>query len=102
ASSVIFNALIAATGTNTLDNTNYGQTWNWSTGASGNQLALTANALSNGTLLALSSTTTAAASNTQKLLSLDLSGNLANSNQTTYCLYASNTHTNNSSVNVAL
>lgn len=49
ASSLIFNGLIAATGTNTLDNTGYTQTWNWSTLTNGNGLAMNFNALTIGT-----------------------------------------------------
>jgi hypothetical protein len=87
ASSLIFNGLIAATGTNTINNADYAQTWQWNT-------------LSSNSGLSLTSTSTAAASNTQKLFNLSLSGANSNSTQTTYASYIANTHTGTSSTNV--
>ncbi len=52
--------------------------------------------------LTVSSTSTAAASNAQKLLDVELSGANATSTQTTYGAYVSNTHTGTSSTNVGL
>lgn len=77
------SALTGATGTNTIDNTLYTQTWTWNT-------------LASQTALSLTSSSTAAASNTQTLLNLALSGANSNSGQTTKTLVVSNTHTNNS------
>jgi hypothetical protein len=48
-----FSALTAATATNTINNANYAQTWNWSTAASQSPLTMTANALTTGSLLSL-------------------------------------------------
>lgn len=100
AGAVSLSSLTAAAAGNSIDNTNYAQTWGWSTLSTGTGLALTSNALSSGTLLDLSSTSTAAASNTQKLLNLSLSGANATSTQTTYGLFATNTHSGTSSTNV--
>src|SRR3989344_1535818 len=68
----------------------------------GTTLGLTANALTSGTALDISSTSTAAASNTQKLLNISLSGANATASQTTYGGYISNTHTGTTSTNVGL
>ncbi|MGI9118423.1 MAG: hypothetical protein ACR2IQ_02650 [Minisyncoccia bacterium] len=82
------SGLTAASATNTIDNTNYAQEWQWST-------------LAGASALKLSSTSTAAASNTQKLFELALSGANGTSSQTTYAQYVTNTHTGTSSTNVA-
>ncbi len=101
-SSGAISGLTDAAGVNTIDNLNFAQTWNWSTLSTQNGLSLSANALSSGTLLNLTSTSTAAASNTQKLLNVSLSGANATSSQTTYGGYFSNTHTGTSAVNFGL
>lgn len=67
-----FNNLIAATSTNTVDNTNYAQTWNWSTANTGNGLSMNFNALTSGSGLSLASSST---SLTGSLSSITLSGN---------------------------
>lgn len=85
--SIPISSLLAATATNSINNADYAQTWEWNT-------------LSSNTGLALSSTSTAAASNTQKVFSISLSGANANSTQTTYGSYITNTHTGTSSTNV--
>jgi hypothetical protein len=54
ATNIPFNGLTAATGTNTIDNTNFTQAWGWSTATTGTQLALSANALTTGKLLGIS------------------------------------------------
>lgn len=81
-----FNALIAADNTNTINNTNYTQEWQWNT-LSGSGLKLTSNS-------------TAAAANAQKLFEVALSGANVTSTQTTYAAYISNTHTGTSSTNI--
>ncbi|MBN8536467.1 MAG: hypothetical protein J0M15_05405 [Deltaproteobacteria bacterium] len=48
------SALTAAASTNSIDNTNYAQTWNWSTATTENPMVLTANALTTGSLLSVS------------------------------------------------
>ncbi len=78
-----------ATATNTIDNTNYKQEWQWST-------------LAGTDALKISSTSTLATGNTQTLLNVDLSGANANSAQTTYAAQFSNTHTGTTSTNVAI
>ena len=49
-----FSGLTAATASNTLDNTNYTQTWNWSTITTSNALTLTSGTISAASLLILS------------------------------------------------
>jgi hypothetical protein len=48
------SAMTAAASTNSIDNTNYAQTWNWSTATTENPMTLTANALTTGSLLSVS------------------------------------------------
>lgn len=55
-----------------------------------------------GSGLSLTSTSTAAASNNQKVINVSLSGANANSSQTTYGIYSSNTHTGTTPVNIAV
>jgi hypothetical protein len=78
-----------AEATNTINNTNYLQEWQWNTlaGTSG---------------LKLSSTSTLATGNAQKLFEVSLSGANDNATQTTYGGYFSNTHTGATSTNVGL
>jgi len=87
-SGAAISGLTLATASNTIDNTNYAQEWQWSTLAGGNGLKL-------------SSTSTAAASNTQTLLNIALSGANGTATQTTYGLQVSNTHTGTTSTNIA-
>lgn len=86
--SSVFSDLIAATGTNTIDNVGYAQEWQW-------------NSLAGATGLKLSSNSTAAASNAQALLEVNLSGANATSTQTTYAGRFINSHTGTGSTNVA-
>lgn len=79
--SVPINHLLLASGSNTIDNTNYDQNWQWSTLAGGNGLSLTA-------------ATTAATGSTQTLFNVGLSGVSANDAETTYGMQVANTHTN--------
>jgi len=83
------SAITAAAASNTINNTNYAQEWQWSTLAAGNGLYL-------------SSTSTAAASNTQTLFRVALSGANGTSTQSTFAGVLSNTHTGTSSTNYAL
>jgi len=83
---VPISGLIAALGSNSIDNANYTQTWQW-------------NSLGAASGLKLSSTSTAAASNSQKLFEALMSGANVTSNQTTYGGYFSNTHTGSFSSN---
>ncbi len=53
ATSSAFSILSNALATNVLDNTNYAQTWNWSTASTQTGLLLTADALTTGALLSL-------------------------------------------------
>lgn len=84
----VLSALTAATATNTINNAGYAQVWQW-------------NSLAGASAFKLSSTSTAAASNAQKLLHIDLSGANSTSAQTSYGSYITNTHTGTSSTNIA-
>lgn len=87
--SIPINSLLAATGTNTINNGNHAQEWQWNTlaGLSG---------------LKLSSTSTAAASNLQRLFEVSLSGANGTASQTTVAGYFSNTHTGTNHLNYGL
>lgn len=87
--SVPINTLLAATGTNTINNGNHAQEWQWNT-------------LAGVSALKLSSTSTAAASNLQKLFNVQLDGVNSNSSQRTWGIYARNSHTGTGSINVAI
>jgi len=50
-SGVALSALTAATGTNTIDNLNFAQIWNWSTATTQIPLSISANALTTGSLI---------------------------------------------------
>lgn len=82
------SGLTAATGTNTINNAGYAQEWQW-------------NSLAGAVGLKLSSTSTAAASDAQALLEVNLSGANATSTQTTYAGRFINSHTGTGSTNVA-
>lgn len=87
--SVAISSLTNAATSNTMDNTNNAQNWQWSTLGTGNGLSL-------------SSTSTAAASNTQTLLNVALSGANGTSTQTTYGAQIVNTNTGTSSTDIGL
>jgi len=74
-SSSAISGLTLATGTNTIDNTLYAQTWNWSTLTTENALTFSSNGISTGNLLSLSSTSTALTSSS--LLNILATGNPA-------------------------
>jgi len=57
--SASISSLTLAGGTNTIDNTLYAQTWDWSTLSTQNALTLTGNGITTGNLLSLTSTSTA-------------------------------------------
>ncbi len=87
--SASLSGLTAATATNTINSTDKLQEWQW-------------NSLAAGTGLKLSSTSTGAASNTQKILEVSQSGANANPSQTTFGAVFSNTKTGTTSTNVGL
>lgn len=88
ASTVPINGLLAATGTNTIDNLDFTQEWDFST-------------LSSNTGLFLFGNTTAAAFSNQHLFQATLLGANSNSGQITYAGWFSNAHTGITSTNVA-
>lgn len=51
--SASYSAITGATGSNTIDNSNHAQTWNWSTATTQNPMSISANALTTGSLLNL-------------------------------------------------
>ena len=75
-------------------------TFNWDTLTTGTGWTGASTSLSSGTLESLSVNSTAATGNTQKVLSLSTAGANATSTQTTYGLYATNTHTGTASTNI--
>ena len=87
--SSVLSALTAATGSNTINNAANAQEWRW-------------NSLASETGFLLSSSSTAAASNTQTVFRVNQTGANASSTQTTYGGYFSNTKTGTSSTNVGL
>jgi hypothetical protein len=70
------SGLTAATATNTIDNTNYAQTWNWSTATTQSPMSIAANSITTGSLMNLT-TSSAAVNSTSGLL------NVANTSATT-------------------
>jgi hypothetical protein len=87
------SSITAATTTSTINNLSYAQEWQW--GTSGANLGA-------GDAFKLSSVTTAAASNTQTLFNVALSGANSTTTQTTYGAQISNTHTGTLSTNIGL
>jgi len=83
------SSLTAATGTNDINNANYGQIWRW-------------NSLGTGAGLTLASSSTASTDAGHGLLGIDLQGANANSSQTTYAASFANSHTGTSSTNIGL
>ncbi|USN87538.1 MAG: tail fiber domain-containing protein [Candidatus Nomurabacteria bacterium] len=74
--SSVFSALTAATSTNSIDNTNFAQTWSWSTLATGTALTLssTSTLLTSGGLLSVSHSAAPASSWTGDLAKIESSG----------------------------
>ncbi|MEI6091560.1 MAG: hypothetical protein WCR42_13985 [bacterium] len=62
------SALTAATATNTIDNLNFAQAWNWSTASTQTPLTLTANTITTGTILDITTTTNVNENSTLGLL----------------------------------
>lgn len=87
--STALSSITAATGTNTIDNGNNDQVWQWNT-------------LSDNAGLTLYSNSTAAASSSQSLLTVLMEGANSNSGQRTTGLVVGNTHTGTTSTNVGL
>lgn len=89
ASAISLSSLIAAAGINIINNANFANEWQWNT-------------LAGITGFKLSSTSTAAAGNAQRLFELSLSGANATAGQTTYAGYFKNAHTGATSTNIGL
>lgn len=87
ATPIPLNSLLAATGTNTIDNGNSIQSWDWNT--------------LSGTGFSFGSNSAAANFNNQIVLSVNTQGANSNSTQTTYGIQVLNQHTGTASSNVA-
>ncbi len=83
------SAITVATGTNTIDSGTHAQEWQWNT-------------LAGNSAMKLSSTSTAAAGDAQKMFEVALSGANGTAGQSTYGAYITNTHTGATSENVGL
>jgi len=83
------SSLTAATGTNSISNGDYTQTWNWPT-------------LTNGTGLLLTSLASTTGTTGGSVLTVLRSGALANASQTTYGAIIQNQHTGTTETNVGL
>lgn len=95
------SAITAATATNSINNVNYTQTWGWDSLTTQTGLVLTANAATTGSILSLTSSSTAGATG-MKGLNVSLSGTNPSSSQTTYAGYFENIRTGTTSQNRAL
>jgi len=87
--STAISALTAATGTNSINNAGYNQTWEW-------------NSIAGSTALIISSTSTSATGNAQSLFDVELSGVNSNSNQSTHAANIINSHTGTGAINIGL
>lgn len=68
-----YSAITGATGTNTIDNTNFAQTWNWSTATTQSPMTMNANALTTGSVMNVS-TSSASLNSTNGLLNVSNTG----------------------------
>jgi hypothetical protein len=75
--SAAISSLTAAAATNSIDNTTYAQTWNWSTATTQNPLTLTANALTTGSILSVT-TSDSSLNSTSGLLNVANTGTSTN------------------------
>jgi hypothetical protein len=85
ANNIPLSGLTEAIKTNTIDNTNYAQVWNWSTANTQTPLSISANALTSGNMLSLASTatgTTGSLLNISSASAAAVTGGLVNMNFT--------------------
>lgn len=68
-----YSAITGATGINTIDNTNFAQTWNWSTATTQSPMTMAANALTTGSAMNVS-TSSASLNSTNGLLNVANTG----------------------------
>jgi hypothetical protein len=68
-----YSAITGATSTNSIDNLNYSQIWNWSTATTQSPMAVTANALTTGSLVSVT-TSNASLNSTNGLLNIANTG----------------------------
>lgn len=100
AGSSALSAITAATTTNSINNATFAQTWGWDTLTTQTGLSLTANGLSTGTILALSSTSTVG--NNGTLFSITRTGANGTATRTNNGALISVTTTGTTSTNNAL
>ena len=84
------NNLIAATGTNTINNANYAQAWQWNSLTTQIGLNLTTSSITTGSLLKLTSTSTVG--NASKMLEISSTGNNTTANKTNYGVHSTVGH----------
>lgn len=68
-----YSAITGATGINTIDNTNFAQTWNWSTATTQSPMTMNANALTTGSVMNVT-TSSASLNSTNGLLNVSNTG----------------------------
>ncbi len=68
-----YSAITAASATNTIDNTNFAQTWNWSTATTQSPMSMNANALTTGSLMSVA-TSSASLNSTSGLINVANTG----------------------------
>lgn len=83
------SSLLAATATNTINNADYQQEWQWNT-------------LSSNSALKLSTNSTAAASNTQRMIEIAMTGTNSTSTQITTGIDVSNAHAGTNAINIGV
>lgn len=102
AGTINLNSITAATGAATINNSANQITWAWNTlTTTVGGFVVTSSSVSSGAVMSITSTSTAAALNSQRTLSVSASGANANSSQVTIGGDFLNTHTGTGSVNIA-
>jgi hypothetical protein len=100
--SASLSGLTAATATNTIDNTLYAQTWNWSTLTTETGLLMTADGATSGSVLKITSNTSTTGLSGMCGVNVQLSGSNSGASRTSYAGYFSNVRTGTTSNSYAL
>jgi hypothetical protein len=95
------SSITAATGANTINSAANAQEWDWNSLTTGNALTLGSTSMTTGSILFISSSSTAASAG-QKGLNVSLSGAGSPGTGTTYGAYITNTHSGGTTANVGL
>ncbi|NBP02312.1 MAG: hypothetical protein EBU90_19775 [Proteobacteria bacterium] len=102
AGSIALNSVGAATGSASINNGNNQITWNWnSLTTTVGGFVIASSSVTSGAVMSISSTSTAATLNSQRALSVSLSGANSNSNQVTIASDFINTHSGTGAINIA-